>query len=264
MLGRRMNQEDRVSKAASPQDMEPAEWRQRVELAACYRLLAHYRMTDLIYTHSTVRVPGEPGHFLINPYGLRFDEITASSLVKIDVDGHRVGESPHRVNPAGFTIHSAVHMARHDAVCVIHTHTRAGMAVSVVKAGLLPISQIAMQFFGRIGVHEYEGIALDLDERERITRDLGSFCCLILRNHGLLTVGRSVAEAFSLMYYLNLACEVQVAAQSTGAELVMPPREVCERVGRQYDQMAFDDGDLQLEWAAHLRMLDAIDPSYQT
>ena len=155
-------------------------------------------------------------------------------------------------------------MARHDAVCVIHTHTRAGMAVSAVKAGLLPISQIALQFYGRIGIHDYEGIALDLDERERIILDLGSYCGLILRNHGLLTVGRSVAEAFSLMYYLNLACEVQVAAQSTGAELVMPPREVCERVGRQYDQMAFDDGDLQLEWAAHLRMLDAIDPSYQT
>ena len=262
--GGNMSEGDRMSKAASPFDMEPAEWRQRVELAACYRLLAHYRMTDLIYTHSTVRVPGEPGRFLINPYGLRFDEITASSLVKIDVDGNRVGDSPHRVNPAGFTIHSAVHMARHDAVCVIHTHTRAGMAVSAVKAGLLPISQIAMQIYGRIGIHEYEGIALDLDERERITRDLGEYCGLLLRNHGLLTVGRSVAEAFSLMYYLNLACEVQVAAQSMGAELVMPPPEVCERVGRQYDQMAFDDGDLQLEWASHLRMLDAIDPSYQT
>ena len=194
-----------------------------MELAACYRLLAHYRMTDLIYTHATVRVPGEPGHFLINPYGYRWEEITASSLVKIDVDGNKIDDSPHRVNPAGFTIHSAVHMARHDAACVIHTHTRAGMAVSAVKDGLLPISQIALQFYGRLGIHDYEGIALDLDERQRIIRDLGAFCGVILRNHGLLTVGRTVAEAFSLMFYLNLACEVQVSALSMGAELVVPP-----------------------------------------
>ena len=244
-------------------ETEEAEWRQRVELAACYRLLAHYRMTDLIYTHSTVRAPDQPGRFLINPYGLRFDEITASSLVKIDVDGNRVEDSAHRVNPAGFTIHSAVHGARHDAVCVIHTHTRAGMAVSALQAGLLPISQIAMQFYGRLGVHDYEGVALDLGERERIVHDLGNHCGLILRNHGLLTVGRSVAEAFSLMYYLNLACEVQVATLSMGERLVVPPREVAEKVGRQYDQMAFDDGDLKLEWAAQLRMLNTIDPSYR-
>ncbi len=253
-----------MTETAPPRGMAPAEWRQRVELAACYRLLAHHRMTDVIYTHSTVRVPEEPGHFLINPYGLRFDEITASSLVKIDVDGNRVGENPYRVNPAGFTIHSAVHMARHDAACVIHTHTRAGMAVSALEDGLLPISQIALQFYGRLGVHDYEGIALDLGERQRIIRDLANYCGVILRNHGLLTVGRSVAEAFSLMYYLNLACEVQVATLSMGAKLVLPPREVCDKVGRQYDQMAFDDGDLQLEWAAHLRTLDAMDPSYKS
>lgn len=241
------------------------EWQQRVELAACYRLLAHYRMTDLIYTHSTVRVPGEPGRFLINPYGYRWEEITASSLVKIDVDGNKVDDSPHRVNPAGFTIHSAVHMARHDAAAVIHTHTRAGMAVSACKAGLLPISQIALQFYGRLGLHDYEGIALDLDERQRIIADLGpTYCGVILRNHGLLTVGRTVAEAFSLMFYLNLACEVQVSALSMGQEMELPPAAVCERVGRQYDQMAFDDGDLQLEWAAHLRLLDKLDPSYRT
>ena len=240
------------------------EWEARVELAACYRLLAHFRMTDLIYTHATVRVPGEPGHFLINPYGYRWEEITASSLVKIDVDGRIVGDSPHRVNPAGFTIHSAVHMARHDAACVIHTHTRAGMAVSAVEGGLLPISQIALQFHGRLGIHEYERIALDLDERQRIVADLRGHCGVILRNHGLLTVGRTVAEAFSLMFYLNLACDVQVSTLSMGVPLVTPPPDVCEKVGRQYDQMAFDDGDLLLEWAAHLRMLDALDPSYRT
>ena len=203
-----------MSVASLHLEKRSAEWEQRVELAACYRLLAHYKMTDLIYTHATVRVPGEPGHFLINPYGHRWEEITASSLVKIDVDGAKIGDSPYRVNPAGFIIHSAVHMARHDAACVIHTHTRAGMAVSAVKDGLLPISQIALQFYGRLGIHDYEGIALDLDERQRIIRDLGGFCGVILRNHGLLTVGRTVAEAFSLMFYLNLACEVQVAALS--------------------------------------------------
>jgi len=253
-----------MSVASLHLEKRSAEWEQRVELAACYRLLAHYKMTDLIYTHATVRVPGEPGHFLINPYGHRWEEITASSLVKIDVDGAKIGDSPYRVNPAGFTIHSAVHMARHDAACVIHTHTRAGMAVSAVKNGLLPISQIALQFYGRLGIHDYEGIALDLDERQRIIRDLSGFCGVILRNHGLLTVGRTVAEAFSLMFYLNLACEVQVSALSMGAELVVPPEEVCRKVGKQNDQMAFDDGDLQLEWAAHLRMLNAMDPSYRT
>ncbi|PZQ80688.1 MAG: class II aldolase [Ancylobacter novellus] len=244
-------------------EMSAAEWQQRVELAACYRLLAHFRMTDLIYTHCTVRVPGEPGRFLINPYGHRWEEITASSLVKIDVEGNKVDDSPARVNPAGFTIHSAVHMSRHDAACVIHTHTRAGMAVASLKEGLLPLNQIALQFYGRLGVHDYEGIALDLDERERIIADLGSKCGLLLRNHGLLTVGRTVAEAFNLMFYLERACEVQVATLSMGREIVLPPREVCERVGAQYDQMNFDDGDLLLEWDAHLRMLDEIDPSYR-
>lgn len=244
-------------------EMSAAEWQQRVELAACYRLLAHFRMTDLIYTHCTVRVPGEPGRFLINPYGHRWEEITASSLVKIDVEGNKVDDSPARVNPAGFTIHSAVHMSRHDAACVIHTHTRAGMAVASLREGLLPLNQIALQFYGRLGVHDYEGIALDLDERERIIADLGSKCGLLLRNHGLLTVGRTVAEAFNLMFYLERACEVQVATLSMGREIVLPPREVCERVGAQYDQMNFDDGDLLLEWDAHLRMLDEIDPSYR-
>ncbi|WP_425349555.1 class II aldolase/adducin family protein [Mongoliimonas terrestris] len=244
--------------------MGEAEWAARVELAACYRLLAHFRMTDLIYTHATVRVPGEPGRFLINPYGWRWDEITASSLVKIDVDGNKVEDRPERVNPAGFTIHSAVHMSRHDAACVIHTHTRAGMAVSALKDGLLPISQIAMQYHGRVGYHAYEGIALDLDERERIVADLQDKPVLILRNHGLLTVGRTVAEAFSHMFYVNMACEVQIAAQSTGAELDVPPLAVAERVGRQFDQMAYDDGDLMLEWAAHLRLLDTLDPGYKT
>jgi ribulose-5-phosphate 4-epimerase/fuculose-1-phosphate aldolase len=246
-----------------PSKVESAEWRQRVELAACYRLLAHFKMTDLIYTHSTVRVPGEPGQFLINPYGWRWEEITASSLVKVNIEGEKTGHSPHRVNPAGFTIHSAVHMSRHDAACVIHTHTRAGMAVASLKGGLLPLNQMALQFYGRLAIHDYEGVALDLDERQRIVADLGDKRALLLRNHGLLTVGRSVAEAFQLMYYLNLACEVQIAAQSTGAELAIPSPAVCEKVAAQYDETNFDEGELDLEWAAHLRLLDKIDPSYR-
>jgi len=246
-----------------PSSTGSTEWSRRVELAACYRLIAHYRMADLIYTHSTVAIPGEPGHFLINPYGWRFDEITASSLVKINVRGEKVGHSPHKVNPAGFTIHSAVHMSRHDAACVIHTHTRAGMAVSALEGGLLPLNQIALQFYGRLATHDYEGIALDLDERERIIADLGDKCALLMRHHGLLTVGRSVAEAFQLMYYLNLACEVQIAVQSTGAALLLPSREVCEKVAGQYNRENLDDGELGLEWAAHLRLLDKLDPSYR-
>jgi ribulose-5-phosphate 4-epimerase/fuculose-1-phosphate aldolase len=242
----------------------PEEWRARIELAACYRLLHHYRMTDLIYTHSTLRVPGEEGRFLINPYGWRWDEITASSLVKIDVDGNKVGDSAQRVNPAGFTIHSAVHRGRHEAACVIHTHTKAGMAVAALECGILPISQLAMQWHGRIGYHDYEGIATDLDERERIVRDLGDKRALVLRNHGLLTVGRSVAEAFQTMYYLNLACEVQLAAMATGARLVVPPDAVAEKVAAQQDAMNIDDDDLALEWQAHLRLLDRQDPTYRS
>lgn len=241
-----------------------AEWESRMALAACYRLAAHFRLTDLIYTHITLRVPDEPGRFLINPYGLRWEEITASSLVKIDVNGEKAGPSPHRVNQAGFVIHSAVHMSRHDAACVMHTHTRAGVAVSALECGLLPISQIALQFYERVGYHDYEGIALELGERERIVRDLGGHPALILRNHGLLTVGRSAAETFNAMYYLNAACEIQVAAQSTGARLVLPSPEICEKAARQCDRMFFDDDDLMLEWNAHLRLLDSIDPSYRS
>jgi ribulose-5-phosphate 4-epimerase/fuculose-1-phosphate aldolase len=242
----------------------PEEWRARIELAACYRLLHHYRMTDLIYTHGTLRVPGEEGRFLINPYGWRWDEITASSLVKIDVDGNKVGDSAQRVNPAGFTIHSAVHRGRHEAACVIHTHTKAGMAVAALECGILPISQLAMQWHGRIGYHDYEGIATNLDERERIVRDLGDKRALVLRNHGLLTVGRSVAEAFQTMYYLNLACEVQLAAMATGARLVVPRDAVAEKVAAQQDAMNIDDDDLALEWQAYLRLLDRLDPTYRS
>ncbi|MCW4115340.1 class II aldolase/adducin family protein [Aurantimonas sp. MSK8Z-1] len=251
----------RIGTAASPSEAEGAA---RVDLAACYRLAAHFQMTDLIYTHITARVPGEDGAFLINPYGWRWEEITASSLVKIDVDGNKLDGSPERVNPAGFTIHSAVHRARHDAAYVMHTHTRAGVAVSCLEDGLQPLNQIALQFWGRVAYHDFEGIALDHAERERIVADLRGAPALILRNHGLLTVGRTAAEMFSNMFYLNRACEIQIAALSTGARLRAVPEAIAARVTEQYDQMAFDDGDLMLEWNAHLRLLDRIDPSYKT
>ena len=240
-----------------------AEWRQRVDLAACYRLIAHYRMADLIYTHATLRLADRNDQFLINPYGLLWEEINASSLVAIDLDGNKVGHSPFRVNKAGFVIHSAIHAARHDAVCVIHTHTRAGIAVSSVEEGLLPLNQIALGLEPHVAYHPYEGIVLDVDERERIVRSLGDKRALILRNHGLLTVGRSVAEAFNLMYYLNLACEIQVSTLSMQRPVICPPPAVRARVAEQADQLSFDDDDLALEWDAHLRLLDRLDRSYR-
>lgn len=236
----------------------------RVALAACYRLAAHFQMTDLIYTHITARVPGTQGQFLINPYGLRWEEITASSLVKIDTDGQKIENTPASVNPAGFTIHSAVHTARADAHWVMHTHTKAGVAVSCLAEGLLPLNQIALQFFERLAYHDFEGIALDHAERSRIVADFGNHPALVLRNHGLLTVGRTAAEMFNTMFYLNRACEIQVATLSMGRDIVAIPGSIAQRVVSQNDQMSLDDGGLELEWAAHLRMLDSIDPTFRT
>ena len=203
---REINQPTALSRGA--QD-NPAEWEARVKLAACYRLIAHFRMTDLVYTHISARIPGTE-HFLLNPYGFLFEEVTASNLVRIDIDGRTVEDTPYRVNPAGFTIHSAIHRARPDVNCVLHTHTRAGIAVSCMREGLLPLSQIALQFYGRLAYHDYEGIALDLDERERLERDLGQRKAMILRNHGLLTAGER-AGSLQLMFYLERACEIQIA-----------------------------------------------------
>lgn len=231
----------------------------RIQLAAAYRLVAQFQMTDLIYTHISVRLPGPDHHFLINPYGMMFHEITASSLVKIDLEGHVVGESDWPVNPAGFVIHSAIHTAREDLHCVLHTHTKYGIAVSALASGLLPISQFAMQFYNRVAYHDYEGVALDLDERERLVNDLGDRNVMILRNHGLLTAGRTIPEAFMRMFYLNRACEVQITAQSAGVPLVIPPQEVCDRAATQLDI----DNLGQLEWPALLRLLDREDTSYR-
>ena len=186
-----------IARKADPTaSISDAEWRMRVDLAACYRLIAHYDMDDMFATHISARVPGGEDHFLLNPYGVLFEQITASSLVKVDLDGNIVQDTEHTINPAGFVIHSAVHAARHDALCVIHTHTVAGMAVACMEEGLLPLTQKSMRFYNRIAYHDYEGVADDLDERERLVRDLGKHNALILRNHGLLVCGKNVAGGF--------------------------------------------------------------------
>ncbi|HTZ80187.1 MAG TPA: class II aldolase/adducin family protein [Stellaceae bacterium] len=240
------------------------EWQVRVDLAACYRLVAHYGMTDMIYTHITARVPGPEHHFLINPYGLLFDEINASSLVKIDLDGKVVLQPDHDfpINHAGFVIHSAVHAARANAHCVIHTHTRAGMAVSAQKCGLLPLTQTAMRFYGELAYHDYEGPALDLGERERLVADLGAHRAMILRNHGLLACGPTVAEAFNTIYWLERACQAQVDALAGGLELNLPPAEVAAKTAHLYRPEVRRPWG-RLEWPTMLRMLDRRDPTYR-
>jgi ribulose-5-phosphate 4-epimerase/fuculose-1-phosphate aldolase len=247
------------------------EWRLRQELAACYRLLAHFRLTDLIYTHCTVRVPGPQHRYLINPYGLMWDEITASNLVLLEPDGTAAGSDAPYINLAGFVIHGAIHNSRADAQCIVHTHTRAGCAVAAQRDGLLPLNQISMEFYGRVAYHDYEGISYDLDEQQRLVRDLGEQPVMVLRNHGLITVGRTVAQAFLRMYYLEKACEIQVAAQSTGQPLIIPADAICRRAEQQFNaptpttaaHLVADPNELNLAWDALLRMLDRIDPTYQ-
>ena len=206
--------EARLKELAS--DMTEAEWNQRVNLAACYRLIAHYGWDDLVDTHISARVPGPAHHFLINPYGLMFDEITASSLVKVDLDGNQLTESPYSINPAGFTIHSAIHEVREDAGCVLHLHTTDGTAVASCMEGLLPLNQTAQLVTFDLAYHDYEGIALDHDERPRLQNDLGNKNHMLLRNHGTLTVGRSVASAFERMFHLERACTMQVRTRMLG------------------------------------------------
>jgi len=239
------------------------EWDTRVNLAACYRLVHHYGMDDLVYNHISARVPGEEGHFLINAYGMTYDEITASSLMKIDFDGKVVQDSGtgYGINHAGFVIHSAIHRGRPDVACVIHTHTPAGMAVSAMKCGLLPLAQTAMRFID-VAYHDYEGVALNLDEQARVVRDLGNREAMVLRNHGLLVVGPSIAEAFNNIFRLERACQLQVMALSCNTELSMPPRELIEATSRLYQPGVRRRFGL-LEWPALLKKLDSIDPSFR-
>lgn len=241
--------------------VEDKEWQARVELAAAYRLVALHGWTNLVNNHISLRVPGTEDQFLINPYGFLYEQITASSLVKIDVDGKVLEESPYEVNQAGFVIHSAIHMARRDLHCVLHTHTVPGQAVSALDCGLLPLNQAAMRFYDRIGYHDFEGIARDVDERERIVRDLGEHQCLILRNHGLLTAGADAGEAFHLMYHLVRSCETQMMVLASGQPYSVPPPEVCEKTARQYYRGGRRLG--QLEWPALMKLLDSIDSSYR-
>lgn len=247
--------------------VSPEEWEMRVNLAALYRLVAKHGMTDLAATHISARVPGPEDHFLINPYGLMYEEVTASSLVKVDLNGNKALDTDFPVNPAGFTIHSAVHMARPDIACVAHTHTVAGMALSSIEDGLLPLSQTAMMFYDRIGYHDWEGIATDLDERGRLVRDLGPHFACILRNHGLLACGLSVPHAWTVLYYLEKACQSQLAAMAAahgaGQRVVLPAPEVAEHTARQFDGFRESLAGGSRDWATFLAELDREDPSYR-
>lgn len=244
------------------EQLTPAEWQARVDLAAAYRLVAHYGWDDLIFTHISARVPGPEHHFLLNPYGMMFEEVTASSLVKVDLAGKIVVETPHFINPAGFTIHSAVHAARADAMCVMHLHTDYGIAVSAQKNGLLPISQQSMFALASLAYHDYEGLALNEAEKPRLVEDLGNKNYLILRNHGLLTIGTSVAEAFLSMFILERACKIQILAQAGGPELLPVPDPIINLVAHQLSAVTVGQG-AQLAWPGLLRKLDRMDASFR-
>lgn len=240
----------------------PDEAELRQDLAAAYRLVAHFGMDDLVFTHLSVRLPGEGHRFLVNPYGMLFEEITASSLVVVDADGEPLQETSWPVNPAGFVIHSALHRGRPDAACVMHTHTLAGMAVAAQTGGILPLNQMSTEFHGRVAIHDYEGIAADdnLSERDRLVAHMADKPCMILRHHGLLTVGRTVAEAFYWLYYLEMACRIQVTAQGTGAPLSLPPTQVVQRTAKQFSE-GHNKG--WLPWQALRRKLDRDQPDYR-
>jgi len=242
--------------------MSPAERQIRTDLAAAYRIVAMYGWDDLVFTHISARVPGPEHHFLINPYGMLFEEITASSLVKVDLAGRKVSESPYDINPAGFTIHSAVHEAREDAHCVIHLHTLEGVAVSCQKRGLLAISQQSLYPMMGLAYHDYEGVALNPEEKVRLVRDLGAHNSMILRNHGLLTCGPTVADAFLYMYILQKACEVQVRAQAGGGELIPIAQPIVEGIRRSAKEVLRGSGG-DLIWPGLLRKLDRTDPGWR-
>ena len=239
-----------------------AEWQARVELAACYRLVHRFGWDDLVFNHITAQVPGEAGHFLINPYGLLYNEMCASNMVKVDIEGNKVMDSPYDINPAGYVVHSAVHEVRHDVDCVIHWHSRAGVAVAAQRDGLLPISQQATVVLASLGYHDYEGIAVDEEERKTIQKNLGNKTNLILRNHGLLVVGNTVADAFLLMYIFETACQVQIAAQSGGADLISIDQSIIDDTARRASMVT--KGQFGgIAWPALIRQLDQSDASFR-
>lgn len=239
-----------------------AEWRLRVDLAACYRLVALYGWDDLIFTHISARVPDSDHHFLINPYGMTFDEVTASSLVKVDLEGRKVLDSPYEINPAGFVIHSAVHAAREDAACVLHTHSINGVAVSATKGGVLPVSQQSIFVLSSLGYHDYEGVALLDGEKPRLVRDLGDKSFLMLRNHGILTVGASVPDAFVLMYIFESACTIQLRAQAASSELIPIDQKIIAGAQMAAKQVTRSAGGA-LAWPGLIRKLDRMDRSFR-
>jgi ribulose-5-phosphate 4-epimerase/fuculose-1-phosphate aldolase len=243
--------------------VSPEEWQTRVDLAACYRLVADFGWSDLVFTHITARVPGSDDQFLINPYGMMFDEITASSLVKIDVAGNKLDNSPFPVNPAGFTIHSAIHSARHDAQCVLHVHSLNGVAVSAQAMGVQALSQQSIFILSSLAYHDYEGVALNDAEKPRLIEDIGDKTYLMLRNHGLLTVGKTIADAFLAMYLFETACTIQIRAQSGGGELIQIPSMVISGAQQQAKTVTKSLGGM-LAWPGLLRRLERKDPCYRT
>jgi ribulose-5-phosphate 4-epimerase/fuculose-1-phosphate aldolase len=252
---------------ARPAHISPEEWAVRVDLAACYRLIKHFGWDDLVLTHNSARVPGTTDQMLINPSGLMFDEITASNLLKVDIeDGHLIEPSEYEPINAGVVIHGAIYLGRPDVQCVVHTHTEADIAVGALEEGLLPLSQWAMRFYNRLGYHDYEGVSLDMDERERLQLDIADHPVLVLRNHGLLATGRNVAEAFSLTYHFERSAEAQLkvqAAVAAGAHMVLPSADAAEKQAMMFaGNMPRLQG--QREWPALLRMCDRLDPSYRT
>jgi len=254
--------------ASRPLDISPEEWAVRVDLAACYRLVAHFGWDDLILTHNSARVPGEPDHMLINPMGLMFNEVTASNILKVDFEGNLVAPSEYEPIYAGIVIHGAIYLGRADVECVVHTHTEADIAVGVQEEGLLPLSQWSMRFHNRLGYHDYEGVSLDMDERERLQHSIGNHPVLVLRNHGLLATGRNVAEAFSHTYHFERAADAQLKAQAAcaaGGKLVFPSEETVEKQASQFANSSNTPRlGGQREWPALLRLCDRLDPSFRT
>lgn len=238
------------------------EWALRVDLAACYRIVAHYGWDDLIFTHISVRLPGPEHHFLINPFGLMFEEITASSLVKIDLNGEIIGDSPYAVNPAGFIIHSAIHEAREDARCVLHLHTMEGVAVSCQSQGLLPLSQQSLFPLISLSYHEYEGLAVNPEEKARLQADLGQTNSMILKNHGLLTLGQDIASAFLSMFILQRSCEIQIMAQSGGAEVMPIDPKILTGIKAQ-SEIIMQNSGASIVWNGLLRKMDRLDPGFR-
>ncbi len=241
-----------------------AEWETRVDLAACYRLIEHYDMDDLFATHISVRAPGADDHFLLNPYGVHFSEITASSLVKVDLNGNIVQKTDHVINPAGFVIHSAVHAARHDAKCVLHTHTVAGMAIATMEEGLQPMFQKAMRFYDGVAYHDFEGVAEDLDERERLVQDLGENDYLVLRNHGLLVCGPTIGQAFKEMFAMEKACKTQLAIMQAGGKVIKISDNLLQHTAQQFARNRAVTKERPSGWASMKKMLDRVNPGYNT